>query len=343
LFFFLLKLWIALDVIGTTNALLLLLYLLLFNYIVVLETYNEWKHAIHTLFPIIVDTKFLASALQKDLQEEDCPDFSLLTLGTFLNSELSAKILPISIPLCTGNDSGERTVEFFKEYANYHNAAFDALVTGNVFIKLAHLFVLKRCSEKLDQCWPLRRLFVVCRKDIANKIPIPLIDAQCCNLDGEDASGYRPDIIRVMRNHRSSGTASNSIRKLFSILWSLLCSSSERIESEEYERVRDDLVRVFGSFRVDVRMGARNESLEIATNTASTYARVCAFFDAHDDYTVVGDVGQTFEQRLCSSRTEKIGNKIYPSKCRSGSNISIVVAVFAVAIWTGARLLRNIS
>ncbi|KAL6741632.1 hypothetical protein Aduo_014866 [Ancylostoma duodenale] len=305
------------------------------------ENYNEWKHPIHTLFPTIIDTKFLAFALQKELQEEGCPDLSLRTLGTFLNSELSAKILPISIPICI--DSSEGTMEFLKEQANYHNAAFDALVTGNIFIKLARLFVLRRCSEKLDQSWPLRRLFVVCRKDIANKIPIPLIDAQCCNLEGEDAPGYRPDIIRVMRRHPSD-TASNSIhKKLLNVLWRFFQRSVEEIGTAELERVRDDLIRVFGSFRVDVRMGAQNLHLEIATNTASTYARVCAFFAAHDDYNLVDDVGQSFEQRLCSSRIEKDGNKVYPSKYRFRSNISTALAVFAVAIWARARLIRNFS
>ncbi|KIH52028.1 hypothetical protein ANCDUO_17877 [Ancylostoma duodenale] len=52
------------------------------------KTYNEWKHAIRTLFPTIIDTKFLASALQKELQDEGCLDLSLQTLGTFLNSSV---------------------------------------------------------------------------------------------------------------------------------------------------------------------------------------------------------------------------------------------------------------
>ncbi|EYC12623.1 hypothetical protein Y032_0046g1333 [Ancylostoma ceylanicum] len=297
------------------------------------ETYSEWKDAIHNLFPVIVDTKFLASILQKELQDEGCFDLSLQALGTFLNSELSAKILPIHIPLRTGAENKERV--------DYHNAAFDALVTGEVFIKLAHLFVLTRCSEKLEQSWPLRRLFVVCRKDIANKIPMPLIDAQCCDLEREDASGNRPDVIRVMRRGRLSDVSSNSTyKKLYNMLWSFLRTSTDRIDNEEFERVRDDLIRVFGSFRVDIRMGARNQSLEIATNTASTYARVCAFFAAHDDYFLVGDAGQTFEQRLCSSRVKKDGNKIYSSRQKSGSSISMALAVLAVSVWAGARLIR---
>ncbi|KAK6754457.1 hypothetical protein RB195_013452 [Necator americanus] len=302
------------------------------------ETYNEWKCAIHALFPVIIDTKVLATTLREELMSGGCADLSLQALGAFLNSDLSSKILPVRTSLNIGTEGMK---QFVKDNKNYHNAAFDALMTGDVFVKLTHMLVLKRCSATLEQQWPLRKLLVACRKDVVNKIPIPLIDAECCNLEGEDAQGHRPDIIRVFRTRSQEPASGLAKKSLFCRAWSLFADVHE-ISDDEFERVQNDLVHVFGSFRVDVRLGPRKRSLEIATNTASTYARVCAFFAPHNDYRLADDVRRTFEQRLCTPRFEKDRKKDIQAGLTIGLNTVLVLSVTTL-MWIGLRLTRNLS
>ena len=79
----------------------------------------------------------------------------------------------------------------------YHNAGYDALVTGKIFLKTAHLYAftkyLKLLIEKIlnFRCpstnsnkmpWSFSKLLIVLRARIVNRIPIPLIDNQHCNL-----------------------------------------------------------------------------------------------------------------------------------------------------------------
>ncbi|ETN70815.1 hypothetical protein NECAME_14523 [Necator americanus] len=87
--------------------------------------------------------------------------------------------------------------------------------------------------------------------------------------EGEDAQGHRPDIIRVFRTRSQEPASGLAKKSLFCRAWSLFADVHE-ISDDEFERVQNDLVHVFGSFRVDVRLGPRKRSLEIATNTAST-------------------------------------------------------------------------
>nr|CDJ92458.1 unnamed protein product [Haemonchus contortus] len=65
---------------------------------------------------------------------------------------------------------------------DYHNAAFDAIVTGVVFVALAHVYVVIRCSDVDDKPRSLWRLLISCREEVANKVPISMIDARFCNM-----------------------------------------------------------------------------------------------------------------------------------------------------------------
>ncbi|KAK6023052.1 hypothetical protein OSTOST_11225, partial [Ostertagia ostertagi] len=103
----------------------------------------------------------------------------------------------------------------FQVEGNYHNAAFDAIVTGTVFIALAHVYVFTRCSNVDDKPWPLRRLLIACREEVANKIPICMIDAKGCNMEAEDSPGRRPGIveIRLRGGRKFSSSFVNSFMK----------------------------------------------------------------------------------------------------------------------------------
>ncbi|KJH49222.1 CAF1 family ribonuclease [Dictyocaulus viviparus] len=132
-------------------------------------TYAEWKKEVHALLPIIVDTKILAGAL-KDLHATDSNN----------KRQPSPVILPIRTSLVINGE--DESVSLWKRQQSYHNASFDALVTGDVFIKLAHLFVFTKCSHILDKSLPLHKLFFAVRTEVANKVPFPLTNVDCCKL-----------------------------------------------------------------------------------------------------------------------------------------------------------------
>ncbi|VDL75909.1 unnamed protein product [Nippostrongylus brasiliensis] len=155
----------------------------------------------------------------------------------------------------------------------YHNASYDAFVTGIVFLKLAHLYVLDRCSVPIDKPWSVRKLLIACRGEVTNRIPIGIIDAKCCNMGGPDARGSRPDIVKVRRSRTVSESStlfsavidSPLVRKMSEKL-----HGSPAISPQKLKSVRADLVRLFGAYRVDVRLGAECDILEVATNSPST-------------------------------------------------------------------------
>uniref|UniRef100_A0A7I4YY32 Poly(A)-specific ribonuclease n=1 Tax=Haemonchus contortus TaxID=6289 RepID=A0A7I4YY32_HAECO len=290
------------------------------------ESYCMWKMRLHEKFPFVIDTKFLAESLGEALCTHGVTDFSLTTLANFFNlngrekshgqkngtcstaakkktSEMKQSIseaLPLSISL---NINGVRTQSLFKVQGDYHNAAFDAIVTGVVFVALAHVYVVIRCSDVDDKPRSLWRLLISCREEVANKIPISMIDARFCNMEGEDLSGSRPGTVEV-RLRRQLMTSASPLDSVVENLRQWL-SGLPQVSPRDSQLLKDELVRLFGAYRVDVRMSSNKRSLEIATNSPSTYARVCSFFDASDRYCFVHNKPQTFEQRLCSSRARK--------------------------------------
>ncbi|VDP06275.1 unnamed protein product [Heligmosomoides polygyrus] len=64
-------------------------------------------------------------------------------------------------------DVDKQTVLSLSGRARYHNAAFDALVTGEVFLRLAYLY-----GERLYRCSP----------PLEKPISIGIIDSKCCNM-----------------------------------------------------------------------------------------------------------------------------------------------------------------
>ncbi|WKY11833.1 hypothetical protein Q1695_003422 [Nippostrongylus brasiliensis] len=306
------------------------------------ESYDTWKSEFHRRMPVIVDTRFLAGTLEQRLASHKINDFSLTTLGDFFTMRTFFDLLPFAISMSI---NGEPFGTLSQGNRVYHNASYDAFVTGIVFLKLAHLYVLDRCSVPIDKPWSVRKLLIACRGEVTNRIPIGIIDAKCCNMGGPDARGSRPDIVKVRRSRTVSESStlfsavidSPLVRKMSEKL-----HGSPAISPQKLKSVRADLVRLFGAYRVDVRLGAECDILEVATNSPSTYARVCAYFDCSEMFYVVEDNLQTFEQRLCSARVEKDAVTANTPSASLSTATAIVVIVFSLPplAWGFSRLMR---
>uniref|UniRef100_A0A1I7XF35 AcidPPc domain-containing protein n=1 Tax=Heterorhabditis bacteriophora TaxID=37862 RepID=A0A1I7XF35_HETBA len=270
------------------------------------DSYDQWKKAQHSIFPTIIDTKILATNVQEKLYAHGVTDFSLQTLGNYFDSY--AIIFFISF------------VHILQSYMNcllfsvHHAAKYFLLILqllmGAIILAEFLMFHVCRCSIPMETAWPIRKLLCVCRSRIVNRVPIPLIDTQYCYLAGEDPIGQRPDIIVVQpRRHLMWLNRITENKKLHAWAESLtyLIGNYPEFSAEDCDRIKEDLFRVLGSFRIDIKRH-HGGSMHIATNTANTYARVCSFFSAHDDYWLMDESGRekkTFEQRIFSFREKK--------------------------------------
>ncbi|CAJ0591545.1 unnamed protein product [Cylicocyclus nassatus] len=306
------------------------------------DEYEKWKKEIHSLLPTIIDTKILAASLREELSTAGCSVFTLETLENFLTSENAEKILPFRIPIDYDRSEVDG-IDLTKE--SYHNAAFDAFITGKVFLKLAHIFISKRCVIKLEEPWTVRRLILACRKDVVNRIYVPMIDAGCFYLEGKDPPGHRPDIIRVARNRHPCNESGllRAITRTPILIWDWLMGPP-RIQPEDFEEVQEHFLVQLHKHQINIRLAKGDRIIEIATNTATTFAHVCQYFSSPEKYPdlakykIIGDTGQTFEQRLIAPRVEKDRAMKSTPNLSFRTTITVLTMLLTSGMWTGYRL-----
>ncbi|CAJ0586200.1 unnamed protein product, partial [Mesorhabditis spiculigera] len=301
------------------------------------EEYSAWKGALHRLFPCIIDTKIMAASLQDLLRKHGVTDFSLQTLGSFFHSPSCGEILPLTVSFTSYHSQSAFTPD-----EHYHNAAFDALITGEVFVKLAYLHAMNRNKDKyaFNKLWPLENLIYVCRADFANRIPVRLMDSLYCNLIGSDPAGERPHIFRLTPKRAGPAWA----QSIAPVRWivTLLSNEPTLISEQDYTTFRHDVRRRFGSTRVDARLAPTRAYIEIATNTANTFGRVCSWLVTMDQYDLPAGIReQQYEERLISASTyarQRSTRSRKPEESHSAqllciSAISALSALAAIAAW----------
>ncbi|CAG7821921.1 unnamed protein product [Allacma fusca] len=187
------------------------------------ETYEEFKVNIVKIFPQIVDTKRLAHAIKDHFfSATDNPDTlfdtALLTdtnlfalhFNTQMKEKFSPKIIPSEEYKTVLEQAAKRRIESIPDNL-CHDAAFDACVTGCVFIQLAYLIQrpsLQFCSMHAtarDQLYGCRRWFNVVN---ATRCTVPYI-----NLQGDDPVSHRPPLIVVV-GHKTHSNLCGLIDKL---------------------------------------------------------------------------------------------------------------------------------
>ncbi|PAV57323.1 hypothetical protein WR25_13724 isoform C [Diploscapter pachys] len=256
------------------------------------ETYVEWKKSVSNNFSTIFDTKILAKEMAKVLSEYGQREHALHSLIAFFAEPRSRLLLPqkmckieYSLP-----ERGDHALKL-------HNSAYDAAMTGEMFYKLSLVCMKEAKLQDLS----LDQLVSFVSPLCDNRIPLPLIDSSFCNLIGPDPEGVRPDVIRLVKRQPNSKFTSLLPRCFFG--YAKICSA-------KMSDLRIFLSAALGSFRFDIRLVEDGRVLEVATNTASTYAHLCSYFGKHDDFEIVCAGRQTrgeraFEENLLAHRVEK--------------------------------------
>ena len=105
---------------------------------------KQFKKVIHATFPEVYDTKHMAYCSRRQLEASNSLDFADNLRNTSLN-QLYLKILKskpnrgafMYTPLVKHS---EMTPKYSKENGDFcHEAGFDAVMSGAIFIRIAHL------------------------------------------------------------------------------------------------------------------------------------------------------------------------------------------------------------
>ena len=108
------------------------------------KSYKQFKKVIHETFPEVYDTKHMAYCSRRQLEASNSLDFADNLRNTSLN-QLYIKILKskpnrgafMYTPLVKHS---EMTPKYSKENGDFcHEAGFDAVMSGAIFIRIAHL------------------------------------------------------------------------------------------------------------------------------------------------------------------------------------------------------------
>lgn len=182
------------------------------------DSYFEFKTKIHALFPHIYDSKHLASALRRDLLDRPIPcteDADFLYDTTLFDLYVNtAKVRDIFVPFVTPiNETRDRyrseleaglkkNLESIQD-SHCHEAGLDAVITGAVFLRLAHI------SARRDRCFLINRTFpptfaetlssLNSWKNCVNIVRAPI---RHINFNGNDPPIDKPKWIRVEGNSK---------------------------------------------------------------------------------------------------------------------------------------------
>ncbi|CAJ0937926.1 unnamed protein product, partial [Mesorhabditis belari] len=243
------------------------------------DDYEKFKEVATAVFPIVIDTKILAEESKNQLSWHGIVDFRLENLSSFCESEAPSRLGTFpTFEYSHGFSVTGRTSRRNKyKRTTFHNAAYDALVTGQAFVKLGHL-IAKPSGNPSPL--PFRTLLYTVRP-FACRIPVPLLCIPYINLLGMDPPPRYPEEIVL-----------------------------EVIVEEGLDSLHKDLRAQFGRWRCEAKIDGL--MVRLATNTDTTYRRVFNFYAYHPSFRVVSSTNSSSTTSLsdgsdtassCSSTT----------------------------------------
>lgn len=167
------------------------------------ESYEDAKSAIHAAFPSIYDTKFMTFEVRKLLDQNELfkwadvlASTNLEDLTTFMRPKRGPSDLGLQVQHCPEMFvAGDEFARYDLSRADakfFHEAGFDAYVTGYCFIMTAHLAAsVNYLSAKTMK--PLSdKEHLNCVRSFANKLQIARATVTHLNLSGADPGTSRP-------------------------------------------------------------------------------------------------------------------------------------------------------
>ncbi|XP_068232790.1 pre-piRNA 3'-exonuclease trimmer-like isoform X2 [Palaemon carinicauda] len=162
------------------------------------ESYEEFKSNLHGLFPLIYDTKYIATKLKKHFKEKSEPvshmlgNTGLLDLATNLRKEVGVLYRPTISHLASDK---------YLHGDFHHEAGYDAFLTGYCFLSLSHIYaMLQLPSGGHRPMSPREHVFSL--KAFSNEIMVQRASIQYMNLCGTDAKPKRPPWLLVEGRYR---------------------------------------------------------------------------------------------------------------------------------------------
>ncbi|XP_043260056.1 pre-piRNA 3'-exonuclease trimmer-like [Colletes gigas] len=152
--------------------------------------YIQFKKNIHALFPQIYDTKLLSFEFKKLFEKEVTWKINSLTsIYEYFKTD-QGRFLAFNSPNIKLEDAPLKV-------KNNHVAGWDAYFTGYIFIKMAHIFSIKKYGEGLEER-PITHFELMNGvKHFVNTINITRGNYVCLKLDGKDPVSTRPEWLHV--------------------------------------------------------------------------------------------------------------------------------------------------
>jgi hypothetical protein len=192
------------------------------------ESYEQFKKSLHHLFGNIYDTKCLAWGIHLLRQQQDPEDRSISDTNLFaLYSNLSTLLQPVLKPLIEPENEtfvykdalylGQaRNLETISE-ASCHSAAFDAVVTGAVFLKLGYIACRPEISpEYMQGLHPTATEIFKRVSTWKDEVNLGRATIRNIHLSQTDPRSERPDWIRVMSSEAKKVVDPAEVRQYLS-------------------------------------------------------------------------------------------------------------------------------
>ncbi|XP_049621424.1 poly(A)-specific ribonuclease PNLDC1 [Suncus etruscus] len=170
------------------------------------ESYDQFKINIHSLFPVLIDTKNVTKDIWKELNFPRASNLS--EVYQVLNSDLNPS--KSSGPVIVHASKCEKYVE--TQYP--HEAAYDAFLCGSVLLKVAHLLLQRVHGGAMPTPAPSFPLYLDVLAPYVNQVNLIRAGVPKINFSGPDYPSIRPPIL-ILSVHQWPGVSEQQVYCVF--------------------------------------------------------------------------------------------------------------------------------
>ncbi|NXU51470.1 PNDC1 ribonuclease, partial [Turnix velox] len=191
------------------------------------ESYEEFKRNIHSLFPVLIDTKIVTKSIWKKWQFPRVS--SLLEVYEALcSSKLKTK--SPTYPVITLASDCSR----YAEKKCLHEAGYDAFLCGSVLLKSAHL-LLCRSTDGAVEADPSFSLYLTMLAEYLNRVNFIRGGVSSINFSGEDVPRKLPPALVV----RVRGCPGMNERQIYELFKPLCCFDVRQLSRNQFILLSD--------------------------------------------------------------------------------------------------------
>ncbi|XP_042214075.1 poly(A)-specific ribonuclease PNLDC1-like [Homarus americanus] len=254
------------------------------------QSYSAFKTDLHQMFPIIYDTKFIATELRYHYKEKD-DEVSILFNNTSLYDLASSMKRASSVLYKPSLIHHPPVNKYSGDKAVLHEAGYDAYVTGMCFLSMAHLYTMLMMTSRLQHRPLSPQEHVYALKNFANRVHIPRATISYMELTGRDPRSKRPPWLLVEPRNRSvrvtPGMVSTTLAQYGSLDVIRRNNSSVLVATANWKCVRDILMNLSEDSRMKAQLYKRLKHSPLIRTLAWSGALVSTGFSAWIVYTTL--------------------------------------------------------